>query len=127
MKFNNWMLSFLFFVGACASSTPKTTVIPREAGDFVIISTSRSETKALDAAVTDGGKFCTEKGKSFVVSEPPSELNKETKGAVGMATTVLKTVMKKSGKIEQSIQVPYLRDGDQLVMNFKCKDTTASK
>jgi hypothetical protein len=127
LKIHFALFLLLASVIACSTPEPKTTVIPREAGDYVIVATARSETKALETAVADGGKYCSEKGKSFVVSDPPSEMNKEAKGAVGMATTVIKTVMKKSGKIEQPITVPYLRDGDQLVMNFKCKDVSAAK
>jgi hypothetical protein len=116
----------IFLIFAACSSAPQTTVVPKETGDYFVISSSKDESKALQSAVDQGNKYCETKGKQFVVSEPaePQQRNtsqtEELNKAADTVENVLGRVMGNKAKLQQMKNQAYTRDGDQLVMNFKC-------
>jgi hypothetical protein len=112
------------------STPPKTTVIPKENGELVMISNSKDEGKALQAAIDEGNKYCETKGKSFYAVEPKAPEEEKSskpqnpKKAAEMAGEMIGQVMKTARVIkggQAMANAPYDHNGDRLVMNFKCK------
>lgn len=80
----------ILMVTACAS----TRVFPQENGTALMIASSASESAAYDAALEDAQRYCTDRGRRFVMvsqSSTYSGMDKNAKVALETVSVVMGT------------------------------------
>ena len=110
-KLNFKVLSVLAttaLIAGCAS----TRVFPQEDGTALMVASSASESAAYDAALDDAQKFCSERGRRFVMVSQSSTYNgmdKNAKAAIETVSVVL-------GKPTSASR----HDDYRVELNFRC-------
>ncbi|OFZ18617.1 MAG: hypothetical protein A2X94_01620 [Bdellovibrionales bacterium GWB1_55_8] len=116
------VLVLMLSISGCASAT--TRIFPKENGDYMIVSSSYSESSAYDGALDDATDHCTKQGRAFVMVDEKSEykgMDKDAKAAVSVASAIFGAATKDHGTQYQMRNATQSRDDNKVTMTFKCK------
>jgi len=117
----------LLMLAGCA--TANTRIFPKEDGSNVIVSSSVTESHALDGALDDAKNYCDKRNQKFIMIDQKSEyqgMNKDVKAGVGIAGAVLDG-LSSAGHVNGyptsagAYSATHSMDDNKVTMTFKCQ------